>query len=823
MPAVTPAPDAPAAPPPGHTRAVTAVVLAYAAGALIWFALAGAAVDRLAADPATATRLHVVEVLAFVGLTAALLYGLLHAWAGRVRRAAHAQAQALQRERQALGLLQALADGSPDAIFAKDAQGRYLLFNPAAARLTGVRAEDVIGHDDSAIFPPDQAAMIRANDRRVMQQDAVQTFEEVLDTVQGRRSFQAIKGPLKDGGRVMGLFGISRDVTDIAQTRLRSEASGLAWRRLFKANPAPMWVVDIQTLRFVAVNQAAEIKYGYSRDEFLSMTLADIRPPQHRAALQTVVAERRRTAATGYDDLGTWVHRTKDGRELEMEVTSNDLEFNGRPARLVLMHDVTDQNRLRREREAAHQRLADVLARIADGFIALDAQDRFVYANQRAATLLAVDDPAGLLGQVLRDRLGPNLGADFLRACDQARASGQPQVVEAFHPGWDRWHEYRLHPSPAGTTVYFSDVSDRKRAEARLHQRDEALRLSEQRYRLAAAGGHVWDWDLASGLTRIVTPFWAQLGLETPPDGQARQALAAHMHPDDVAQWQSAVRDHLRHRVPYRLQFRMQHADGSWRWFATQGQAVWDARGRATYMAGTTFDMTAQHHAEQALLNSQAELTELTQRLMDQERITSRQLAQALHDELGQMLASCRLNLDLALADAPGLEPLRRASTLVDEAVREVRRVLMRLRPPLLESQGLAASLDNEVRSETAAAMGVALSLQVAPAARQAPWPDRVAHTAFMIAREAIGNALRHAGARSIEVRLDGPDDGSALTLRIRDDGSGIAAEALTGRPGHLGLVGMRERALAIGARLLVQARTEGGTEVLLQWEASAR
>jgi len=86
-----------------------------------------------------------------------------------------------------------------------------------------------------------------------------------------------------------------------------------------------------------------------------------------------------------------------------------------------------------------------------------------------------------------------------------------------------------------------------------------------------------------------------------------------------------------------------------------------------------------------------------------------------------------------------------------------------------------------------------------------------------MVAREAIANAHKHAGATLIRVILGAPAGG--LELAVVDDGCGIPAPLMHGRAGHLGIVGMRERALAVGARLVLHARRTGGTVVSLRWE----
>lgn len=172
-------------------------------------------------------------------------------------------------------------------------------------------------------------------------------------------------------------------------------------------------------------------------------------------------------------------------------------------------------------------------------------------------------------------------------------------MFEAHHEPWDAWFENRVYPSPDGLSIYFTDVSVRKRAET-------ALQLSESRYRLAASGGQVWDWNVVDGRVDFPAGFWQQLGCKVPPAPETSARFEARLHPEDAPVWRQSVRDHLARRAPYVLEYRARHASGEWRWFHTQGQAVWDASGRATYMAGTTFDITERKRAEAALRESEA-------------------------------------------------------------------------------------------------------------------------------------------------------------------------------------------------------------------------
>ncbi|MFT7775996.1 PAS domain-containing protein [Roseateles sp.] len=230
-------------------------------------------------------------------------------------------------------------------------------------------------------------------------------------------------------------------------------------------------------------------------------------------------------------------------------------------------------------------------------------------------------------------------------------------------------------------------------------------------------------------------------------------------------------------------------------------------------------DVSERAAQAQVIETARDELTQLNRRLLEQEKQTSRKLAQALHDELGQTLAALRLHWE-AWRGAGTEQRVRmdeRITTLVALANRQVRGVLAELRPPLLDELGLVAAIDNEIRQHHGTDDEARVELQASQPAQLQRWPADVEYAVFMIAREALLNALRHAGARTIVVRLDG--DGRHLALGVSDDGRGLAPEARAGRPGHLGLVGMRERALAIDAHLHIDASPGHGTIVELTWE----
>ncbi|MDD5564141.1 MAG: PAS domain S-box protein [Thermoanaerobaculaceae bacterium] len=164
-------------------------------------------------------------------------------------------------------------------------------------------------------------------------------------------------------GVAVRMVGTIQDITERKAAEQRLDAGERRYRALFLAHPLPMWVYDLETLRFLAVNDAAVEKYGWSRAEFLAMTLRDIRPPEDVASLESSVDGSR--TQPGFEASKGWRHRTRSGRVLDVEITSHDLVFEGRPGRAVVVHDVTERNSL--EAQLRHAQKMEAVGTLAGG------------------------------------------------------------------------------------------------------------------------------------------------------------------------------------------------------------------------------------------------------------------------------------------------------------------------------------------------------------------------------------------------------------------------------------------------------------------------
>jgi two-component system, NarL family, sensor histidine kinase UhpB len=233
-------------------------------------------------------------------------------------------------------------------------------------------------------------------------------------------------------------------------------------------------------------------------------------------------------------------------------------------------------------------------------------------------------------------------------------------------------------------------------------------------------------------------------------------------------------------------------------------RVVWD---------GIASDITAEKRAERALRASREELRELASyfaRVREEERTS---VARELHDDVGSTLTGIKFQLaairtKLTQDDALGAR-VAHLDDLVDGVIGSTSRLMHDLRPGILD-EGIVAALEWQARTFE---QRTGLPCEFAASHEDIALPPEAAMAAFRICQEALNNVVKHAAAASVEVQLC--RRGDALTLTIADDGIGIDEEARR-KPGHFGLRGMRERALAFGGTVDVARPAEGGTAITL-------
>jgi len=256
----------------------------------------------------------------------------------------HVKARTVELDTQQ-EFLRAIVDTSPHPIFVKNSQGHFTLVNKAVEGAYGRSAREILGkteadlngyHHQIRTFVQDDEEVIQTLKAKFIPEEQLTNFK-----TGETRLFQTIKVPLSlPGTEAVQILGVATDITDYKRSERLLRDTEERYRLLFESNPQAMWVYDRESLRFLAVNNTAITHYGYSREEFLSMTIQDIRSPESVPALLKNLSDE-----SGVNLAGTWKHQKKNGTTIEAEIISHPLVFAGRSAKLVLANDVTERKR----------------------------------------------------------------------------------------------------------------------------------------------------------------------------------------------------------------------------------------------------------------------------------------------------------------------------------------------------------------------------------------------------------------------------------------------------------------------------------------------
>lgn len=208
-----------------------------------------------------------------------LSHGVARAYLTSGSFASLSRVDELEAELSGLKLLKTIFDCSTDAIFVKDNEGRYVLYNREAARERGCVPEDVLWKTDLDLFPAEQAAQLSAKDEEIKVLGMPLTYEEILSTVEGDRTFLTTKGPLIDhAGKTIGLFGIARDITERKQAEEQLRIAAVA----FDSHEA-MMVTDSNG-KILQVNRTFSMVTGYSPEEVIGRSPAILKSGRQDAA-----------------------------------------------------------------------------------------------------------------------------------------------------------------------------------------------------------------------------------------------------------------------------------------------------------------------------------------------------------------------------------------------------------------------------------------------------------------------------------------------------------------------------------------------------------
>ncbi len=458
-------------------------------------------------------------------------------------------------------------------------------------------------------------------------------------------------GETDANGLVTRMFGTAQDITErkIAEEELKNSEE--KYKYLFQNSPVPLIIWDFETFRIIECNIEAEIKYGYTREEFLQLTIKDIRPSED---IPLIESSAKNEGIYGQIHKKTWRHKKKNGELMFMNITGHLMDYNGRRVSLALSEDITESRYYNQldllekgilESKAANEKsLKEV---IEDYLLGIEALHPGMLCSlqelhyNKLYNSASPSLPAAFLDAIEGIEIGKSAGS-----CGTA-AFFKKKIIVADVQSDIRWADYKAIAAKyelkacwsqpilddAGNVMatfacYFREIKtpsafEEKTIQRASHllqvilesdQREKALRISNERFEYVteATSDIIWDWNLETNGVHYSGNMYKLFGHKPGINYNNLPFYYDHVHPEDrdkVVLYPDAVKNGT--FIHWTQEYRFRKADGEYAFVLDKGIVIRDEKGKGIRMVGAMRDITKQKNEELALEESEKRYSEL--------------------------------------------------------------------------------------------------------------------------------------------------------------------------------------------------------------------
>ncbi|MBS1493728.1 MAG: PAS domain S-box protein [Bacteroidetes bacterium] len=416
-------------------------------------------------------------------------------------------------------------------------------------------------------------------------------------------------------------IAFEHDITEEKNNEIKIKESEAFYRSLFETNPGIMFIFDPDTYKFLEVNEAALNTYGYSREEFLNLTLKDIRPAEDWKAVVNDI----KTVDEDIISRGTWRHKNKKGEIFFVEIKASNIFFNGKKAIIVIPNNITERINFENELQEQLKFIREISDSIPGGIL-----QTVYYPDNRIEVTFISDGFEQLWGfsslEVIND-VSKRLKAIHPEDIEEVKADIENAVKNLISIDHKfryinqktneiKWVRAKVHPErkPNGSVVLngvFLDITESENYYLELEKSNERYK-----YISKAANETIWEWDLKTNILEMGGNYKKMFGYSFPDDKVNFSFVLSKIHPEDLDNLQESIKRALtdtenQFRENY---FRIFRNDNTIAHVYERSYTIFDTFTKEPLkIYGTTQDITQRKNDEEQLKKNEKFLTEISE------------------------------------------------------------------------------------------------------------------------------------------------------------------------------------------------------------------
>lgn len=693
-----------------------------------------------------------------------------------------------------------------DTVVLTDAFDKITFVNKAGLNLFGYKPRDILGRKIFEFFEGQTSAELL---------EEVEAYEsDTIWTRQGEVAVMVTKTPLYHGKGVFdGQAYIIKEITEITNLIRRLTESESRYRLLFEKTPEGIILLqDLQ--RTVSGNEAACRIFGFEDpDELIRTPMIEIIHPDDRDMLRQ--REALRKAGDTEQNKGETRIIRSDGEIRHVEYLVHGLSLGGDRLLLLMFRDIT-------ESVEYHQKLADserkysMLVETSPDAISLIGRDyAFLMVNTRQAEVMGVtvqevvgrNAPTYFVDTEVRKRVTDHLASAFEFG----------ETIEIGRLMWESVSGKRVFKTTIvpirnsmGTVdmvmTVSRDITMMEESEALVRHNEEVFRLYLENFQgIALRLNNTNNIEFLYGEVEQICGYTIDEIISEKPN------LVRMLYPEDRLSFMRQFND-LRHRPGAKaiVESRILSRDGKVRYLRIYLQNLWSDREGQGFIQAAMFDKTDYYDLQNKIINAIIE-TE------DRER---RRFAEDLHDELGPLLSSVRIYVNVIQTKGPGQEAEREelinfTKQLLDEAIVQTKNISYNLMPEVLSQYGVLSSIKSFCRKANASER-INIEIQTQDMDEETRFDEKVEVALYRVTRELINNTMKHSGAKNIRLRFYMHNGMPALDYS--DDGVGFNADQKIQASATLGIRNIVHRIQSVNGTVNFSSNPGQGMKVIIRW-----